>query len=83
MGHVKAIYRYPVKSMRGETLAEAQLGFLGFVGDRRFAYIQTEDQTGFPWLMGRQFSGMVRYTPSFIEPSEPHKAPCARCYIPA
>ena len=50
--HVKAIYCYPVKSMRGESLAEARLGFRGLVGERRFAFIQTANTAGFPWLMG-------------------------------
>lgn len=81
VGHVKAIYCYPVKSMRGESLAEARLGFRGLVGDRRFAFIQTANTSGFPWLMGCQFSGLVRYTPSFIDPSAPHKS-AVRVRIP-
>lgn len=74
VGHVKGIYRYPVKSMCGETLDKAQLGLLGFVGDRRFAYIQTEDRTGFPWLTGREYPRMVRYTPAFDAPEAPNKS---------
>ena len=74
VGHVKALYRYPVKSMRGEPLDEAQLGFLGFAGDRRFAFIQTEDRTGFPWLTGREYPRMVQYTPAFDDPAAANKS---------
>ncbi|HEX9036482.1 MAG TPA: MOSC N-terminal beta barrel domain-containing protein [Ktedonobacterales bacterium] len=74
VGHVKAIYRYPVKSMRGEPLDEAQLGLLGFAGDRRFAFIQTADRTGFPWLTGREYASLVRYAPTFTDPASPNKS---------
>ena len=37
VGIVKALYRYPVKSMGGEALDEAQLGWHGVDGDRRLA----------------------------------------------
>ena len=36
VGHIEALFRYPVKSMRGEQLAEAALGWHGIEGDRRF-----------------------------------------------
>ena len=35
IGHVEAIFRYPVKSMGGERLEEANLGWYGLEGDRR------------------------------------------------
>lgn len=74
VGHVKALYRYPVKSMRGEPLDEAQLGFFGLRGDRRFAFIQTDDKSGFPWLTGREYPAMLRYTPTFDDPAAAHKS---------
>ncbi|HZP45115.1 MAG TPA: MOSC N-terminal beta barrel domain-containing protein [Candidatus Binataceae bacterium] len=37
IGTVQAIWRYPVKSLRGEALAEAQIDERGIVGDRRWA----------------------------------------------
>ena len=75
VGRVKAIYRYPVKSMGGESLDEGLLSWRGFMGDRRFAFIQTEDTSGFPWLTGREYPAMVRYMPSFVKPDEPRKSP--------
>ena len=38
IGHVEAIFRYPVKSMGGERLEAAQLGWHGIEGDRRLAF---------------------------------------------
>jgi len=37
LGTIKAIYRYPVKSMAGETLTETTLGPQGIPGDRAWA----------------------------------------------
>jgi uncharacterized protein len=35
IGQVEAIFRYPVKSMAGERLEDANLGWYGLDGDRR------------------------------------------------
>ncbi len=34
VGKVESLWRYPVKSMRGEELQEAFVGFAGVYGDR-------------------------------------------------
>ncbi|MEM4281767.1 MAG: MOSC N-terminal beta barrel domain-containing protein [Candidatus Caldarchaeum sp.] len=41
-GVVRAIYRYPVKSMGGEELEEAFITFEGVEGDRRYALVDVE-----------------------------------------
>jgi uncharacterized protein YcbX len=38
VGKVESVWRYPVKSMRGEELAQAFVGFSGIYGDRLFAF---------------------------------------------
>ena len=38
VGHVESLWRYPVKSMRGEQLEKVFLGFLGIYGDRLYAF---------------------------------------------
>ena len=38
IGQIEAIFRYPVKSMRGEPLTAASLGWHGVDGDRRLAW---------------------------------------------
>src|SRR2546422_751003 len=42
IGEVDSLWRYPVKSMRGEELDEAFAGFSGVYGDRLFAFRSSE-----------------------------------------
>lgn len=63
LGRVAQIWYYPVKSMRGVSLQEAPLLWTGLAGDRRHAFVFANDQSGFPWLTGREFPDMVRYVP--------------------
>jgi uncharacterized protein YcbX len=63
IGHVEAIYRYPVKSMRGEFLDTAQMGWHGIDGDRRLAFRRINDRGGFPWLTAGKLPSLVLYTP--------------------
>jgi len=69
VGTVKQLYRYPVKSMRGEALDEYFVGFSGVYGDRLYAYEQVGGSEGFPWLTARNQSAMLRCTPRFRNPS--------------
>jgi uncharacterized protein YcbX len=43
VGTVAALWRYPVKSLRGETLGQARIGPLGLPGDRAFAFRDARD----------------------------------------
>ena len=63
IGHVEAIFRYPVKSMRGERLEVAQLGWHGLDGDRRLALRRIDDRSGFPWLTAGKLPDLVRFAP--------------------
>ena len=63
VGRVEAIYRYPVKSMRGEPLETAALGWHGLEGDRRLAFLRLEASGGFPWLTASKLPDLVRFTP--------------------
>ncbi|MEI2609324.1 MAG: MOSC N-terminal beta barrel domain-containing protein [Candidatus Promineifilaceae bacterium] len=76
VGVIKALYRYPVKSMQGEALTEAHIGWYGLDGDRRFAFIRG-DQTnsGFPWLTGRQIPAMIQYVARFTDPAQLLQSP--------
>jgi uncharacterized protein YcbX len=68
IGHVESLWRYPVKSMRGEQIAEAFLGFAGVYGDRLYAFRDAAAQKGFPFLTGREQEGMLLYQPKFRHP---------------
>ena len=63
IGHVEAIFRYPVRSMAGEQLEDAQLGWHGLDGDRRMAFRRIDDRSGFPWLTAGKLPDLVRFTP--------------------
>jgi hypothetical protein len=65
IGTVQSLWRYPVKSMRGEELDEAFLGFSGVYGDRLFAFSSSASPKGFPFLTGREQQEMLRYRPRF------------------
>ncbi len=63
IGHVEAIFRYPVKSMGGERLEAANLGWHGLDGDRRLAFRQIDDRSGFPWLTAGKLPDLVLFAP--------------------
>jgi uncharacterized protein len=62
---VRSVWRYPVKSMAGEELSESELTFQGLPGDRRYAFVQAESRSPFPWLTGRQVADLLCYRPAF------------------
>src|SRR3954468_3454768 len=63
IGRTEAISRYPVKSMAGERLESAQLGWHGIEGDRRLAFRRLDDRGGFPWLSASKVPDLVRFAP--------------------
>jgi uncharacterized protein YcbX len=71
IGHVEAIFRYPVKSMAGERLETANLGWHGLDGDRRLAFRRINDRGGFPWLTAGKLPGLVLFTPHGSEDGIP------------
>ncbi len=72
VGRVVGLWRYPVKSMGGEAVADIDLSWHGFAGDRRWAFIRNDvPRSGFPWLTLRERPDMAHYHPSFVEPERP------------
>jgi len=63
IGQVEALFRYPVKSMRGEALEAATLGWHGIDGDRRFAFRRLDVSGGFPWLSASKLPELIHFTP--------------------
>jgi uncharacterized protein YcbX len=63
IGHVEAIFRYPVKSMAGEGLEVASLGWHGLDGDRRLALRRLDDRSGFPWLTASKLPELLLFAP--------------------
>jgi uncharacterized protein YcbX len=67
IGHVEAIFWYPVKSMRGERLEAANLGWHGLDGDRRLAFRRMDERSGFPWLTASKLPELLLFTPQRCE----------------
>lgn len=70
IGRVDSLWRYSVKSMRGEELDEAFVGFAGVYGDRLYAFTSSASPKGFPYLTGREQKELLRYRPRFRHPDQ-------------
>jgi uncharacterized protein len=69
VGRVEALFRYPVKSMSGEALDVAHLGWHGLDGDRRLAFRRIEDRGGFPWLSASRLPELILFSPQRRPPA--------------
>jgi uncharacterized protein YcbX len=70
IGTVESLWRYPVKSMRGEELDELFAGYAGVYGDRLFAFESSASPKGFPFFTGREQRHMILYRPRFRNPDK-------------
>jgi uncharacterized protein YcbX len=67
VGKVKEIWRYPVKSMAGESLPEADVYWHGINGDRRASFVRGDNKSGFPWLTAREIPQLNQYRPHYTD----------------
>jgi uncharacterized protein YcbX len=63
LGHISAIFRYPIKSMAGESLDSARIGWHGVEGDRRLAFRRLAERGAFPWLSASRLPELLLYEP--------------------
>jgi uncharacterized protein YcbX len=70
VGTVESLWRYPVKSMRGEEMEQLFVGYAGVYGDRLFAFESSANAKGFPFFTGRDQRQMIRYRPRFRNPEK-------------
>lgn len=70
IGTIDSLWRYPVKSMRGEELDEIFAGYAGVYGDRLFGFESSANARGFPYFTGRDQRQMIRYRPRFRHPDK-------------
>jgi uncharacterized protein len=73
VGQVESVWRYPIKSMRGEQLPEIFAAFAGVYGDRLYAFKSSATPVGFPYLTGREAHEMLLYRPRFRQPEKAAK----------
>jgi uncharacterized protein len=65
---VAGLWRYPVKSMAGETMAEGTVSAAGFDGDRTFALVDSANRVGSAKLR-REFDGILHWQARFSGPA--------------
>jgi uncharacterized protein YcbX len=70
VGKVDSLWRYPVKSMRGEELDEAFASYSGIYGDRVFAFRSSANHQGFPYFTAREQRKLLQYRPRFRYPDK-------------
>ena len=70
IGTISSLWRYPVKSMRGEDMEELFAGYPGVYGDRLFAFQSSAAPKGFPYFTGRDQRQMIRYRARFRHPDK-------------
>lgn len=75
VGTVESLWRYPVKSMSGEEMNEAFMGFSGIYGDRCYAFKSSVARKGFPYLNAVVQQQMLLYRPQFRYPERTSKPP--------
>jgi uncharacterized protein YcbX len=75
IGEVEALFRYPVKSMSGEPLEAAELGWHGLDGDRRLAFRRVNDRGGFPWLTASKLPELILFAPQRRGPAADGQLP--------
>jgi hypothetical protein len=75
IGTVESLWRYPVKSMRGEEITEAFAGYAGVYGDRCYAVRNSSARAGFPYLNATRHEVMLQYQPRFRSPERAVRPP--------
>lgn len=82
-GAVAALWRYPVKSMRGEELDAAEVTDRGLLGDRAYALVDVETGKVVSAKNPRKWPNLLDFRSVFVEPPQsPGSMPPARVATP-
>jgi len=65
IGVIESVWRYPVKSMRGEQLDQVFVAFSGVMGDRVYGLIKGNGNPAFPWHTSRDQEKLLLYQPRY------------------
>jgi hypothetical protein len=83
VGSVDTLWRFPVKSMGGEQLAQAEVSPRGLVGDRAYALIDAESGRVVSAKSVKQFPDLLRCSARFVEPPRSgRELPAVRITLP-
>ena len=61
VGVVKALFRYPVKSMLGEELSEVDIGEHGIIGDRAYALLEANGRV----MTAKKWANLFEFSASY------------------
>src|SRR5436190_17953272 len=82
-GRVVSLWRYPVKSMMGEELNEAEVTEHGLLGDRAYALVDSSDGKAATAKNPRKWPRLFDFSATFVEPARPLvKLPPVRMALP-
>jgi len=70
VGHVRELWRFPVKSMRGERLERAEVAAAGLVGDRAWALLDAATGKPVSAKHTNEFPGLMDFGASYTEPPQ-------------
>jgi len=70
IGKLESVWRYPVKSMRGEQVDDVFVAYTGVMGDRIYALSAADAPAEFPWHTNREQEEFVLYRPRFRHHSD-------------
>jgi hypothetical protein len=83
VGYVEELWRFPVKSMKGERIEQAELTQRGILGDRAYALIDLETGKVVSAKSVRLFPGVLDCTVGFVQSPQPrHEPPPVRITLP-
>ncbi|WP_147256917.1 MOSC domain-containing protein [Pseudonocardia hierapolitana] len=79
---VTALYRYPVKSMLGESLQRCRVDERGIVGDRAYALVDVETGTVASAKVPRLWGGLLGFSAHCVDEPERDVAPSVEITFP-
>ncbi|MCP4391591.1 MAG: MOSC domain-containing protein, partial [Gammaproteobacteria bacterium] len=65
IGKLESVWRYPVKSMRGEQIDDVFVAYTGVMGDRVYALSAADAPPEFPWHTNREQEEFVLFRPRY------------------
>src|SRR5687767_2616859 len=83
VGSIASVWRFPVKSMQGERLEQAEMTERGIVGDRAYALIDTETGKVVSAKSVKRFPDLLNCRATFLAPPQAgHDPPPVRITLP-
>ncbi|MCP4982196.1 MAG: MOSC domain-containing protein, partial [Gammaproteobacteria bacterium] len=69
IGKLESVWRYPVKSMRGEQIDDVFVAYTGVMGDRLYALAAAQAPPEFPWHTNREQEEFILFKAAYRNPA--------------